>query len=300
MVYLPDKMPRKTAIVVLLICLSTTVHAQTTALRKTIDAIATHSKAHIGVAALLLETGDTLTYSGNDHYPMQSVYKFPISLAILHQVDLGKYKLDENITITKDDIMPLGHSPIREAHPQGGVTMTVREISRYNIQESDGTACDVLLRLMGGTKKTDAYIKSLGVTGINIATTEKEQQKDDTTQYRNWATPIGITQLYKVFFQGNVLSKKTYDTLWKDLATSYPGAKRIKGRLPAGTVVAHKTGTSGTHNGFTAATNDSGIIILPNGKHLILTVFVSDSKGNEAEREDWIAQISKAVYDHFK
>lgn len=293
-------MPLKTPIVLLLACLSASVHAQTTTVRKTIDSIATHAKARIGVSALLLETGDTLTYKGNDHYPMQSVYKFPISFAILHQVDIGKYKLDEKITITNDDIMPLGHSPIREAHPKGGVTMTLREISRYNIQESDGTACDVLLRLLGGTKKTDAYIKSLGVKGINIATTEKEQQKDDTTQYHNWATPVGMTQLYKVFYQGKVLSKSSYDVLWKDMAESYPGAKRIKGQLPAGTVVAHKTGTSGTHNGFTAATNDSGIIILPNGKHLILTVFVSDSKGSEAEREGCIAQISKAVYDHFK
>ncbi|RFM34568.1 class A beta-lactamase [Chitinophaga silvisoli] len=293
-------MPRKTTIVLLLACLSASVHAQTTALRKTIDSIVTHSKAHIGVSALLLETGDTLSYRGNDHYPMQSVYKFPISFAILHQVDLGKYKPDQKITITSDDIMPLGHSPIREAHPHGGVDMTIREISRYNIQESDGTACDVLLRLLGGTKKTNAYIRSLGVTGINIATTEKEQQQDDTTQYHNWATPIAITQLYKVFLRNNVLSKQSYDILWKDLAESHPGAKRIKGLLPPGTVVAHKTGTSGTHNGFTAATNDSGIIILPNGKHLILTIFVSDSKGSEAEREGWIAQISKAVYDHFK
>ena len=293
-------MSLKTPIVLLLACLSASVHAQTTALRKTIDSIATHSKSRIGVAALLLETGDTLTYKGNDHYPMQSVYKFPISFAILHQVDLGEYKLDQKITITNDDILPLGHSPIREAHPHGGADMTIREISRLNIQESDGTACDVLLRLLGGTKKTDDYIKSLGVKGINIATTEKEQQSNDTIQYRNWATPIAITQLYKVYFQGNILSKSSYDVLWKDMTESHPGPKRIKGQLPAGTIVAHKTGTSGTHNGFTAATNDTGIIILPNGKHLILTVFVSDSKGSEAEREGWIAQISKAVYDHFK
>lgn len=293
-------MPGKTTIVLFLACISASVHAQTTALRKTIDSIATHAKARIGVSALLLETGDTLTYRGNDHYPMQSVYKFPISMAILHQVDLGKYKLDEKITITSNDIMPLGHSPIRDAHPHGGVTMSLREISRYNIQESDGTACDVLLRLLGGTKKTNDYIKSLGVKGINIATTEKEQQKDDTTQYHNWATPAGLTQLYKVFYQGKALSKQSYDLLWKDMAESFPGAKRIKGLLPPGTIVAHKTGTSGTHQGFTAATNDSGIITLPNGKHLALAVFVSDAKGTEAEREGYIAQIAKALYDHFK
>lgn len=293
-------MPRKTPIVLLLACLSTSVFAQKEKVLKKIDDIAKHSKARIGVAAMLLETGDTISYKGQDHYPMQSVYKFPISMAILHQVDLGKYKLDQPITWTEKDIMPIGHSPIREANPHGG-TMTLRELSRYNIMESDGTACDILLRLIGGTKKADDYIKSLGVQGINIATTEKEQQKDDTTQYRNWATPMGMVQLYKVFYpdNGKVLSKTSHEVLLKDLVTSTPGPRRIKGQLPAGTVVAHKTGTSGTHGGLTAATNDTGVITLPNGKHLAIAVFVTDAVGSDTQREGWIAAIAKTIYDHY-
>lgn len=293
-------MPLKAPIVLLLACLSNSVQAQKENLRKQIDAIATHAKAHIGVAAILLETGDTISYRGNEHYPMQSVYKFPISMAILHQVDLGTYKLDQPITWTEKDIMPKGHSPIRDAHPHGA-TMSLREISAWNIKESDGTACDILLRLLGGAAKADAYVKSLGIKDINIATNEKVQQSNDTTQYRNWATPIAMAQLYKRFYldKGQLLSKTSHDVLLKDLVESGPGAKRIKGQLPAGTVVAHKTGTSGTRNGFTAATNDTGVITLPNGKHLALVVFVSDAKGSDAEREGFIASIAKAVYDHY-
>lgn len=293
-------MPLKTPIVLLLACLSASVHAQQNHLRKQIDSIASHAKARIGVAAMLLETGDTISYRGHDHYPMQSVYKFPISMAILHQVDLGKYTLDQPITWTEADVMPKGHSPIRDAHPHG-TTMTLREISSWNIKESDGTACDILLRLLGGAGKADAYIKSLGIKDINIATNEKVQQSNDTTQYRNWATPIAMTQLYKRFYldKGDILSKASHEVLLNDLVTSGPGARRIKGQLPAGTVVAHKTGTSGTHNGFTAATNDTGVITLPNGKHLALSIFVSDSRGSDAEREGYIAAIAKVLYDHY-
>jgi beta-lactamase class A len=81
---------------------------------------------------------------------------------------------------------------------------------------------------------------------------------------------------------------------------SGPGAKRIKGLLPQGTIVAHKTGTSGTINGLTRATNDVGIITLPNGNHLAIAVFISDSYDSHADRELAIAKAAKAAFDFWK
>jgi beta-lactamase class A len=83
------------------------------------------------------------------------------------------------------------------------------------------------------------------------------------------------------------------------MTESTPGANRLKGLLPAGAVVAHKTGTSGAQKGITAATNDIGIITLPNGEHLALAVFVSDSPADEATREGVIAKVALAVWDKF-
>jgi len=77
------------------------------------------------------------------------------------------------------------------------------------------------------------------------------------------------------------------------------GPNRIKGLLPKGTVVAHKTGTGGTQNGVTSATNDIGIIYLPNGKHLAVGVFVSDSPADDKTRDAVIARIAKAAWDKF-
>jgi beta-lactamase class A len=73
----------------------------------------------------------------------------------------------------------------------------------------------------------------------------------------------------------------------------------LKGLLPPGTVVAHKTGTDGTFGGLTRATNDIGIITLPDGRHLAIAVFVRDSTADEATRERTIAAAARAAYDRW-
>ena len=66
-----------------------------------------------------------------------------------------------------------------------------------------------------------------------------------------------------------------------------------------GTVVAHKTGSSDTNDkGITAATNDIGIITLPNGKHFAIAVYVSDSSEKSDVNEKIIAEICKSVWDY--
>jgi beta-lactamase class A len=254
----------------------------------------------IGMNAILLETHDSASFHGEEHFPMQSVYKFPIAMAVLHAVDENKMKLEQSVQVLASDLTKVGHSPLRDAHP-GGCTMTLKELLRYNIAESDGSACDVLIRLMGGTTPIDNYVKKLGVQGMSIATTEKVQQMDDTTQYRNYSSPEAMTQLLKIFYTQPVLSAKSRAFLLDLMVTSTPGPKRIKGQLPAGTVVAHKTGTSGKDaEGFTAATNDVGVITLPGGHHIAVSIFVSDSDASEEAREAAIASITKELWDKWK
>ncbi|KAA2239035.1 class A beta-lactamase [Chitinophaga agrisoli] len=260
--------------------------------------IAATIKGKVGVSALLLETGQTAELNAQQHYPMQSVYKFPIALAILQQVDKGKLQLNQPVQIAKAELIPTGHSPIRDNHPDG-VTMPLREVLRYNVTESDGTACDVLLRLLGGTKATQKAIEALGIKDIAIATTEMVQVSDELVQYRNWSTPIAMTRLLRIFYTKEVLSPASKALLLKDMTETPVGPQRLKGLLPKGITVAHKTGTSGTVDGLTRATNDAGIITLPDGRHLIITVYVSDAHGTTAEKEGIIAKMAKACYDEW-
>ncbi|BAV04771.1 beta-lactamase class A [Filimonas lacunae] len=277
---------------------SVTAWSQNT-IHKEVSHIVATQHGKVGFYATVIETGDTASYNSNNKFPMQSVYKFPIAMAVLKQVDEGKLSLQQQIHILPSDIMPVGHSPIREKYPQGNTDMTLDQIITYNVQESDGTACDVLLRILGGTAKANAYIQKLGIKNINIATTEKAQQTNDMVQYKNWSTPKAMTTLLKQFYTKPILSAGSKAYLLKLMIETPHGAQRLKGKLPAGTIVAHKTGTSGTHNNLTRATNDAGIITLPNGNHIAITVFVSDSEDSQEQREGTIAAVAQAAWNQW-
>jgi len=167
------------------------------------------------------------------------------------------------------------------------------------VSESDNTACDVLLRLVGEPKIVTQYLRGLGVNDIVVANTEKELGQNTAVQYRNYATPDAAVVLLRAFYEGKGLSKSS-QALLRRLMTETPiGLKRIKGLLPDGTVVAHKTGTSSTVNGVTAATNDVGLVTLPNGRHLAIAIFITDSTANAATREEVIAKVSRSAWDEW-
>jgi beta-lactamase class A len=250
-----------------------------------------------GAAVLLLETGEHASWRGRERFPMQSVYKFPIAMAVLHQVDAGKLALDRPVHIDAREVVPPGlHSPIRDRFPDGG-TLPLREVLRYAVSESDGTASDVLLRLAGGPAPVTAYLEGLGVRGVRVVTTEMEMSRGQRVQYRNWAQPDEMVALLRAFHQGRGLSTGSAALLREWMTDTLTGPNRLKGMLPESAVVAHKTGTSGTVRGFTAATNDVGIVTLPDGRHLAIAVFVSDSRAAIDTREGAIARIARAAWD---
>jgi beta-lactamase class A len=268
-------------------------------LKGEIDGYAATARGRVGVSVKLLETGESIGSFEDQRFPMQSVYKFPIGMTVLHQVDQGRLRLNQSVHIVAADyVSSAQHSPIRDKYPTGTL-LTVRELLRSMVSESDGSACDVLLRLIGGPQTVMAYLHGLGVQGFNIVSTEKEIGSKNSVQYDNWATPAAAVTLLQKFHEGKGLSKASQQLLWQLMTQTPTGLNRIKGLLPKGTIVAHKTGTSGTVDGITAATNDIGLIALPNGQHLAVAVFVSDAPGETKERERVIANISLAAWNYW-
>jgi beta-lactamase class A len=277
--------------------LTSAAETQNQDLQNRLEQIAAVAKGKVGVSALVLETGETVSLSPHDHFPMQSVYKLPICMAVMQQVDEGKITLDQKVRVIKEDFVSRGqHSPIRDQNPNG-VQMSVRDLLRFAISESDGTASDVLMKLAGGRIPVQMYLTDLPITDMIVLNTEKELGQDWRAQYRNSASPEAAVALLRALYGRRGLSESSQALLLKLMTESTPGAKRLKGLLPAGTIVAHKTGTSGTQNGVTAATNDIGIITLPNGKHLAIAVFVSDSPADETTREGVIAKVARAIWE---
>ncbi|MBS1519351.1 MAG: class A beta-lactamase, subclass A2 [Bacteroidetes bacterium] len=268
-------------------------------LKNQIVQIAKQSKGIVGVSILGIETRDTLNYNGNSRLVMQSVMKFPIAMTVLNLVDKGKYKLDQKMKVGKRDMFPNTWSPFRDKYPDG-TEITLGELLSYMVSQSDNNACDFLLKKLGGTQTVMEYLQSLGIKGINIVASETDMRKAWEVQYTDWCKPAEIVRLLDLFYQGEALSKSSNDFLYKIMTETTTGPKRLKGLLPVDAVVAHKTGTSGTNDeGLTPASNDVGIITLPNGKHLAIAVFVCNSKADETNRDLVIAQIAKAAWDAY-
>jgi beta-lactamase class A len=267
-------------------------------LRKQIEQIAAEAKGRVGVAAEVLETGESVSLNPHDHFPMQSVYKLPIAMAVLAQVDTGKLNLEQKERVDKSDFVRLGQaSPVRDRYPNG-VELTLSELLRFTVSESDGTTSDVLLDLVG-VEGVSKYLNELGINEIIVANSEKEIGKDRETQYRNWASPQAAVQLLRSLHERRGLSEQSQQLLFKHMTETPTSAKRLKGLLPKTVVVAHKTGTGGSNDGVAPATNDIGLITLPDGRHLAIAVFVSDARTDLVTREGTIARIAKAIYDHF-
>lgn len=90
-------------------------------LKNQIKEIVRATQGPVGVCVIDLETGKTVSFNGNQKFPMQSVYKFPIAMAVLEKVDLGELRLEQKISFDKSDFVEESqHSPIRRLYPAGG------------------------------------------------------------------------------------------------------------------------------------------------------------------------------------
>jgi beta-lactamase class A len=246
----------------------------------------------VGFAAVDLTTGRTLGRHERDPFPLQSVFKLPIAIEVLHQVDAKKLDLARIVALDASDAR--GGPVTLIALPS---KKTVRELLEAMIITSDNTACDKLLALVGGPGVVEARVRSLGVDRVSIRYTELDlgTEKGDNT-----ATPAAIVALLAKIGRHEVgLSAASASLLEDILLRVTTGQQRLKAGLPPGTPVAHKTGMSDTHGGKTDATNDVGLITLPNGHRVAIAVFVHASPADLATRERTIARVARVVYDTF-
>ena len=266
-------------------------------LRAEIERAAAPVGGSVGVAVWVPGDGEMLTINGDGHYPMQSVYKFPLALAVLDRVDRGELSLAQDIHLTGRDLRPDTWSPLREKYPGGDVSLSLGEVLRYTVSLSDNNGCDVLFRLIGGPDVVNDYVHGLGIADIAIVATEEEMQRSEKVQFQNWSSPVAMAQLLEVFYTGEILSTESRAFLWNVMADARTGSRRIRGGVPEGTVVAHKSGSSGMDgNGVAAATNDVGIVMLPDGRYAIIVAFIENSSADDAVRDAAIAGIARAVW----
>ena len=269
-------------------------HAQ---LREQIARIAAQAHGRVGVACSLPGKALGCDFNADAAFPMQSVYKLPISMAMLHAVEEGRFTMAQKVRFLPSDLIsPDQYSPLRDAHPRGNVDVPVEELMRDAVVDSDGVASDILMRSLGGPAAVEAYVRSLGISGIAVRDTEQALGRDVALENRNTARPRAMVALLRMLADRSPLSPEHTRLLLGWMSTTHTGDRRLRALLPPGTPVADKTGTSGTGRKFTNATNDVGLITLPDGRRLALAVFVADAAAPETVRERVIAEIGQAVY----
>ena len=272
------------------------VSAQSPLLKEQIETIVKGKKATVGVAVWGPDDLEPLLVNPFDKFPMQSVFKLHLAMLVLHQVDQGKLDLSKTVTVNRAEVLQNTWAPMMKDHQGEEFTVTVQQLLQYSVSHSDHVACDLLFELVGGPAALHAYVQSLGIKETEVVANEAQMHADDQVQYKNWTSMKAAAQVLQKFEQKKQLSETSQALLWKWMVETTTGPKRLKGLLPAGTVVAHKTGYSGIKAGKTAATNDIGIIMLPDGRPLLVAVFVKDSAESTKTNEAIIAQVAQAAY----
>jgi beta-lactamase class A len=286
-------------------------------------------QAEVGIGVLELSSGESWFLNGEQRFPMQSVVKLPVGIAILKLVDDGALSLDQSVTVGPDRYAP-SWSPLRDELKGGTGQFTIRQLLERSVADSDNTAVDVLIGLAGGAGKVDASLKNMGIRGVRVDRTERELQTESqgledflpeqagSEQFdaalaqvpqekkraairkflddpRDTATPEGMTHLLSQLYQGKLMSPSSTQLLLKIMRETPYGQHRLKAGLPSGWSLAHKTGSGAEVLGVSAGTNDAGLACAPDGKCFALAVFIAGSKAPLKDREALMRDVAAAV-----
>ncbi len=252
----------------------------------------------VGVA-FASDRGDTLVINGDMHFPMFSVVKLPQAMAVCQCLRNSQIPLNADVFVKKSELIRDTWSPLRESYPEGG-RFSVAKLLRYSLVQSDNNAFDILASRYADMHQVESYLHTLGVVDCGVRCSEREMKQDSVLCYQNWITPKSAIQLLEYCYQTRDSGAYSH-FVWNALAQCATGQNRIpKFIQDKVSVVAHKTGTGFIDDrGWISAINDMGIIVLRDGCHYNLAVFVKDAACHQEQCESLIAQISRLCLDYY-
>jgi beta-lactamase class A len=294
-------------------------------LRAQIEKVIPRARGQVGVAIRHVESGTDVMVNADQTYPMASTYKVPILVELFYQRAEGKLSLSDRIEVNASDVHPGGTIALLLDGP--GLQMSIHNLINLMMRVSDNSAADILISKLGAANVT-ARMRTLGLDKIRVdrstlemildqegldyatfgklpfdqlrqrldsidaQTAARANERFNATE-KDVATPRQMTLLIEKIYRGEIVDRASSDQIIEFMNHSMIGQTRIPGLLPEGTRVVHKTGS------ISGSANDVGIVYLPGGGHLIVTIFTKDAKAPLAEREHVIAEISRFAYDYF-
>lgn len=291
------------AVAAALTCSTIMLSAQNSAqkLRKSIAGIAKEHDGKLGVGVINFNTGDTLTYNGDDLFPMAQLGNLPIGLLTLNIVDRQGASLSYKVPVKAHELQENSFCPLLNKYPKTDTEISLNDLVAYMIGFDDENATDILTRQIGGLNNINQFLTEQNIRGMKMTATQKDQNANYQRYYDNYSTPYAMIQLLRAYNSGKIINgnlKGYLNSLMKQVPA---GVDRIRSGLPENVALAHKTGSSEANaKGVYAATNDVGLFSLPNGDQIGLVVFLKDSKGSRTSREQIIADVTKAVWTEWE
>lgn len=258
-------------------------------------------KAHKGTVAVAvkhLKTGEEFSRNADEPMPTASLIKLPIMVEAYWQAAENKVKLDKPLTLRKEDKVP--GSGILTSHFSDGATFPLRDAVRLSIAFSDNTATNLVLDEIG-IPSMNVRMEKLGFkhTKINAKVYKGSTTSIDPERTKKFGlgstTAREMVQLLERIEAGKVVSPEACKEMIAHLKTCDDHEKMTR-LLPAGTIVAHKTGS------VNASKTDAGILYLKSGP--VALCVLTDKNDDVRWTPDNAAQvligkIAKEVYEHF-
>ena len=300
------------------------------ALQARLDALVQHARPGLlGIAVLDPQSGTEWHVNADRAYPMMSVFKAPLAAAVLARVDRGDIALEQTVTLTRAEVTAGSAVPSIGAHFRGdSMTFTVRQLLTAAVSESDNTAADALVKLLGGPASVTAFLRAHGIERMHLdldeagiarifdnlgpsgqppagetpaAEAQRLQHGYQTflADPRNRSTPEAAVVFLRKLWRKELLSPNSTRYLL-GLMEAQTVPNRLRAGLPIDIKLADKCGTSSTIDGRTAAFNDIGILTAPDGRSMIVAAFLTDSPATQVERDALFVDLGREVAAAFR
>lgn len=266
-------------------------------LRAELEALPGMQRARVGVA-LLVDGRDELLLGNRPDYPLMSVVKLPLAMAVLDRLEREGRSLDERVPFAASELATDTWSPMREAYPKGSEELTLRDLLLYALRQSDNNATDLLFARVVSPRGVMEYLRGLGLTEQSIVFTEREMGDEPLRCLQNTMSPRCAALLMERLVSASVLRAPSRAFLIEALAGCQTGQNRIAAGLKGVPVEAmgHKTGTGPVLPGRgLIGYNDVAFVRLANGHRYVLAILVKDSQMAPAETEALMSSISACV-----
>jgi beta-lactamase class A len=328
-------MCRATALLSLFLCFCTVAFPaslDTEALQKDFEAIVQGFPGRVGVCAL--DRGRSACLNADEPFALQSVMKLLVGLAVMDAVDTRGWRLDESVTLHKEDLSLYVQPIANLVRERGSYTTTVGDLIRRAIDDSDSAAADVLVARLGGPKAVQSFLDRKHIRGVRFDRDEKRLQTEIvgltwkpefldppvldeaikripekvrdaaemryTHDPRDTASPMGMAMLLGALSEGKLLSTPSTRFIIETMKQTVTFPNRLKAGLSAGWTVAHKTGTAGAWQGVTAAVNDVGILQPPDGPAIPIVVLIGNSKASEEQAGAVMEKLAAATIARYR